>query len=66
VKFIDKNGKEIKFHDHLDVPLDVFSNGLVVKNDKNELALELKYDSKKLPLTSFDENFFKHVEVLPN
>jgi hypothetical protein len=44
--------------------LDVFSNGIVIKNDKNELSLELKYESKKLALTDFDENFFKHVEVL--
>ena len=29
-----------------------------------ELSLELKYESKKLALTNFDENFFKHVEVL--
>ena len=33
--FIDKNGKEIKFHDYLNVPLDVFSNGIVDKNDKD-------------------------------
>ena len=62
--FIDKNGKEIKFHDYLNVPLDVFSNGIVIKNDKDELALELKYESKKLALMNFDENFFNHVEVL--
>jgi hypothetical protein len=64
MNFIDKNGKEIKFHDYLNVSLDVFSNGIVIKNDKNELSLELKYESKKLALTDFDENFFKHVEVL--
>lgn len=64
MNFIDKNGKEIKFHDYLNVSLDVFSNGIVIKNDKNELSLELKYESKKLALTNFDENFFKHVEVL--
>lgn len=64
MKFTDKNGKEIKFRDHLDVPLDIFCNGVVVKNENEELALELKYDSKEVALKDLNEAFFHYVEIL--
>jgi hypothetical protein len=62
--FIDKNGKEIKFKDALNVPLDIFSNGIVIKNENDELSLELRYESKKVPLSGLDSNFFNFIEVL--
>lgn len=62
--FFDKNGKEIKLKDSLDVPLDVFSNGVVIKDENNDLALELKYEAKKIPLHCLSENVFKHIEIL--
>jgi len=62
--FIDKNGKEIKFKDILNVPLDIFSNGIVIKNENDELSLELRYESKKVPLSGLDSNFFNFIEVL--
>jgi len=62
--FTDKNGKEIKFKDILNVPLDIFSNGIVIKNENDELSLELKYESKKVPLSGLDGNFFNFIEVL--
>lgn len=61
----DKNGREIKPGHELSVPLDVFSNGIVVMDkEHNELSLELKYESKKVHLRNLHENFFKSVEVL--
>lgn len=62
--FFDKNGKEIKLKDSLDVPLDVFSNGVVIKDENNDLALELKYEAKKIPLHGLSENVFKHIKIL--
>lgn len=63
--FKDKHGKEIKVGQELTVPLDVFSSGVVVMDkDHNELALELKYESKKIHLKHLHENFFKAVEVI--
>jgi hypothetical protein len=60
----DKNGKEIKPGHELNVPLDVFSNGYVVLDKENQLSLELKYESKKLPIRHLNENFLKVIEVL--
>lgn len=60
----DKNGKEIKPGHELNVPLDVFSNGIVVLDKENQLSLELKYESKKLQLKHFNDNFLKAIEVL--
>lgn len=61
----DKNGKEIKVGHELTVPLDVFSTGRVVLDkEHNELALELRYESKKIHLKNLHENFFNAVEVL--
>jgi|688.fasta_scaffold16608_19 hypothetical protein len=62
--FLDKNGKEIKLKDCLDVPLDIFSNGVVTKDENNNLALELRYESKKIPLHSLSENIFKYIKIL--
>lgn len=61
----DKNGKEIKIGHELSVPLDVFSTGIVViDKETNKLALELKYESKKVPLVNLHENLFESIEVL--
>ncbi len=60
----DKNGKEIKPGHELNVPLDVFSNGYVVLDKENQLSLELKYESKKLPLKGLSEQFISQVEIL--
>ena len=60
--FTDKNGKKINLGDELNVPLEVFSTGIVVHNDKKELSLELKYEGKKIPLRHLD-HVFEHVEV---
>lgn len=63
--FTDKNGKEIKVGHELTVPLDVFSNGFVVMDkEHNELALELRYESKKVHLKHLNENFFNNVEIV--
>jgi hypothetical protein len=61
----DKNGKEIKVGHELSVPLDVFSTGVVILDkEHNELALELKYESKKVHLNQLHKNLFESVEVL--
>jgi len=46
----DKNGNKIDVGHELNVPLDVFSTGFVVHNEKKELSLELRYENKKVPL----------------
>ena len=46
----DVNGQEIKVGDELNVPLDVFSTGVVVKNNKGELCLELRYEGNLVPV----------------
>ena len=46
----DVNGQEIKVGDELNVPLDVFSTGVVVKNNKGELCLELRYEGNLVPI----------------
>jgi hypothetical protein len=60
----DKNGKEIKLGHELNVPLEVFSNGYVVLDKENQLSLELRHESKKLPLKHFNENFIAQIEIL--
>lgn len=60
----DKNGKEIKPGHELNVPLDIFSNGIVVLDKENQLSLELKYESKKIHLRHLHENFLSTIEVL--
>jgi hypothetical protein len=60
----DKNGKEIKPGHELNVPLEVFSNGIVVLDKENQLSLELRHESKKLQLKHLNENFLKVMEVL--
>jgi hypothetical protein len=61
----DKNGKEIKVGHELNVPLEVFSSGIVVLDEENnELALELRHESKKILLKSFNENVWDYFEVL--
>lgn len=57
--FTDKNGIQIKVGHELDVPLDVFSTGIVTLNDNNELSIELRYEGKKVPL-----KHIKHLEVM--
>jgi hypothetical protein len=52
----DLNGNEIKIGDELDVPMDVFSTGIVVTNNKGELCLELRYEGNLLPI--------KHIKYL--
>lgn len=64
MELVDKNGKEIKLGHELNVPLDVFSNGIVVLNEDDELSLELRYESKKIPLRNFSENFLSTVEII--
>jgi hypothetical protein len=61
--FKDRNGIQIKVGHELDVPLDVFSNGIVILNDDKELSLELRYESKTVPLKRLDKNVFNHVEI---
>ena len=63
MNFKDKNGKEIKNGTELNVPLDIFSTGIVILDDENQLSLELKYESKKLPLKDF-EKFTDWFEVV--
>lgn len=61
----DKNGKEIKVGHELNVPLDVFSSGVVIlDNESNELALELRHESKIIHLKSFNETVWDYFEVL--
>lgn len=48
--FIDKNGIKIKEGYELNVPLDVFSTGIVTLNEKKELSLELRFEGKKVPI----------------
>lgn len=55
----DRNGTEIKIGHELDVPLDVFSTGIVTVNENNELSLELRFEGKKVPLKHIE-----HLEVL--
>lgn len=55
----DRNGTEIKVGHELDVPLDVFSTGIVTVNENDELSLELRFEGKKVPI-----KHIKHLEVL--
>lgn len=57
--FTDKNGIEIKLGHELNVPLDVFSTGIVMLNENDELSIELRYEGKKVPL-----KHIKHLEVM--
>lgn len=41
---MDINNYQIKVGDELNVPLDVFSTGIVVKDDKGNLCLQLRYE----------------------
>lgn len=59
----DRNGTEIKVGHELDVPLDVFSTGIVTVNEDNELSLELRFESKTVPLRRLDKNVFNHVVI---
>ena len=60
----DKNGKIIQVGDDLNVPLDVFSNGVVVLDENNQLALELKYDRKVIALNDLHYNLINSLVVL--
>lgn len=60
----DKYGNDIKLNDELNVPLDVFSNGIVVKDKDGDLCLELRYEHKKIKLKKMSENFFNKLELL--
>ena len=55
----DIKGKEIKPGHELNVPLEVFSNGIVVLNKKNEMCVEFRFECKLLPIKDL-----KHLEVL--
>ena len=55
----DIKGKEIKPGHELNVPLEVFSNGIVVLNKKNEMCVEFRFEGKLLPIKDL-----KHLEVL--
>lgn len=66
MELTDRNGNEIKLGQELTVPLDVFSNGYVVLNKDNDLSLELKYESKKVPLKHLNKNLFNSVEIINN
>jgi len=59
MRFIDKNGKEIRLGTHLNVPLDTFSTGVVINNKKGELSLELRFEGKTIPL-----NDLSYLEIL--
>lgn len=61
--FKDKNGNQIKIGDELNVPLDIFSNGIVTLNKDSELSLELRYDSHRVPLNRLHKNVFNDVEI---
>jgi hypothetical protein len=57
----DKNGNKIEVGHELNVPLDVFSNGLVILDKDSKLALELRFESKTIPIGDLN----KHVlEIL--
>jgi len=47
----DKNGNKIEVGHELNVPLDVFSNGLVILDKDSKLALELRFDNKTIPIS---------------
>ncbi len=58
---VDIKGKEIKLGDELDVPLEVFSNGIVVLNKENQMCIELRFEGKLLPIKDL-----KHLLVKEN
>lgn len=47
----DRNGNRIEVGHELNVPLDVFSNGLVILDKDSKLALELRFDNKTIPIS---------------
>jgi len=55
----DIKGKEIKPGVELSVPLDVFSNGIVVLNEKKEMCLQFRFEGKLLPIKDL-----KHLEII--
>lgn len=50
----DKNGNTIKIGDELEVPLDVFSNGIVILDKNGKLALELRFEGKSVPVSGLN------------
>lgn len=61
--FTDRNGTEIKAGHELNVPLDVFSTGIVTLNENDELSLELRFESKNVPLNKLSKNIFNHLMI---
>jgi len=62
----DRNGTEIKVGHELNVPLDVFSNGIVTMNKDSELTLELRFESKTVKLKELGRNVLKHLVIQNN
>jgi hypothetical protein len=60
----DKNGRIIQVGDDLNVPLDVFTNGMVILDENKQLALELKYDHKVIALNDLHYNLINSLVVL--
>jgi len=50
----DKKGNKIEVGHELNVPLDVFSNGLVILDRDSKLALELRFESKTIPIADLN------------
>lgn len=57
----DKNGNKIEVGHELNVPLDVFSNGVVILDGDEKLALELRFESKTIPLCEFNKEILEIV-----
>jgi hypothetical protein len=55
---IDNKGREVKLGDELDVPLEVFSNGIVVLDKENQMCIELRFDGKLIPIKDL-----QHIKV---
>jgi len=60
----DKNGINIQVGDELNVPLDIFSTGIVVEDANSNLSLELKYEHKKIALKDLNYNFLNDLLII--
>jgi asparagine synthetase A len=57
----DINGDIIYLGDELDMPLEIFSNGIVVEDEHGDLCVELRYEHKKIKLKHLPKNSLKKI-----
>jgi hypothetical protein len=57
----DVYNNQIELGDELDMPLEIFSNGIVVEDENGDLCVELRYEHKKIKLKYLPKNTLKKI-----